>query len=399
MRRSHSSESELQKAKSDLEQALKKSHLLEKLNADLESSLLERNYRLSEVFESVPGEVLWLSPDLHYVKVNSQTALAEKRYPVEYEGKPLGFSGRPLHLLLKEEIGRNPTGFSGLAPFDLSEGPRRWRVALSKYKNGQDTLAVLIPCPSTGDSTQGDRLSDQPEQLSSARLATLGEMVAGIAHELNNPLAVLSGRIQVLRNRMVSGLLSNEELLVELDKQAQSVFRVSKIIKGLRSFAKPGMEREVPEDIEPSRGIDDALDFCRGRYHKRNIEVRLLLNCADLVRCVPVQLTQILLNLLNNSLHAVEDRDERWVEIRTESSGRFVDFFVMDSGAGVPAEIAGRIFEPFFSTRPQQAGTGLGLSISRGLAESNGGQLRLLQGTKHTSFVLSMPRAASTSEN
>jgi C4-dicarboxylate-specific signal transduction histidine kinase len=378
---------------------------LEKLNNDLEASLLERNYRLTEVFEGVPGEVLWVSQEFRYIKVNGSTALEDGLFPLDYEGKLLGFTGRWLHqkmlsvLQSKVQEGLENRS-SALAPFKVTicsqDGQCKWKVSVSKYKNGLDHLIVLLPVHAdvalqiSQDTIDLATFEKPLVNISSARLATLGEMVAGIAHELNNPLAILSGRIQVLRNRLASGLLSNEELLVELDKQSQSVFRVSKIIKGLRSFARPS-ERETSENVEPSKGVEDALDFCRGRYHKRNIDVRLAVVCSDLVKCVPVQLTQILLNLLNNSLHAVEELPVKWVEIKTLRNGKMVDFFVSDSGLGVPDEIVGRIFEPFFSTRNQQVGTGLGLSISRGLAESNGGTLRYVSGAANTTFVLSLP--------
>jgi hypothetical protein len=175
-------------------------------------------------------------------------------------------------------------------------------------------------------------------------------MVAGIAHEINNPLAIINGRVQILRTKTVSGQLTNEELLLALDKLSQTVFRVSKIITGLRSFVRPGTG-EQPEDVVPARAIEDALDFCKGRFHKQNIRIVLEVTSNRLVHCVPVQLSQILLNLLNNSLHALDGCSEKWVRIEAHDVDDSVRFKVVDSGPGVPVEIAERIFEPFFTTK------------------------------------------------
>jgi len=195
----------------------------------------------------------------------------------------------------------------------------------------------------------------------------------------------------MLRTKAVSGQLANEELLLSLDRLSQTVFRTSKIITGLRSFVRPGTG-EQPEDLVPVRAIEDALDFCKGRFHKHKIRIVLEVSSGRLVRCVPVQLSQILLNLLNNSLHALDGGPgEKWVRIEAADAGTNIEFRVVDSGPGVAPDTADRIFEPFFTTKDFSKGTGLGLSISRGLAEGNGGSLRLDEGAAHTTFVLTLP--------
>lgn len=391
-----------------------KNGLLSKLSRELEQAVTERNHRFSELFESMPGELLWANRDLRCVRVNSRWALAQGLYPRDFEGRPVGFSGRELdkhvRLVLKDffESEKSQVQVVWNAPVSGAQPDARV-LSLHKIRNGQEAL-VLVQLASTvssvGAQSCTSHASDAPvgvhvplgphAPLGSARLASLGEMVAGIAHEINNPLAIINGRVQILRTKTVSGQLTNEELLLALDKLSQTVFRVSKIITGLRSFVRPGTG-EQPEDVVPARAIEDALDFCKGRFHKQNIRIVLEVTSTRLVRCVPVQLSQILLNLLNNSLHALDGCREKWVRIEAHDADDSVVFKVVDSGPGVPVDLAERIFEPFFTTKDLSKGTGLGLSISRGLAEANGGALVVERGAPHTTFVLTLPSVPDNS--
>jgi signal transduction histidine kinase len=368
-----------------------KNGVLSKLGRDLEHALTERSHRLNEVFEGLPGELLWASRDLRCVRVNSQLAVGQGLYPRDFEGRPVGFTGRELdkhiRLALQEFFPSSKTSLQMLLNMPFAGGQQEARmVSMQKIRNGED--ALVLTQSFSARSFSADMGSTPP--LSSERLASLGEMVAGIAHEINNPLAIINGRVQILRTKTVSGQLTNEELLLALDKLSQTVFRVSKIITGLRSFVRPGTG-EQPEDVVPARAIEDALDFCKGRFHKQNIRIVLEVTSNRLVHCVPVQLSQILLNLLNNSLHALDGCSEKWVRIEAHDVDDSVRFKVVDSGPGVPVEIAERIFEPFFTTKEMSKGTGLGLSISRGLAEANGGTLAMERGASHTSFLLTLP--------
>jgi signal transduction histidine kinase len=395
---------------SELEQ---KTTVLSKLNGDLEHALTERNHRINEVLEGMPGEALWVSRDARYVRVNSELALAEGMYPRDFEGRPVGFTGRELSKQIREKVqeffAAQKQTYQAVLKVPLGAGSTgNHLVSIRKFRNGEDALVLVqslagasdAKSPMTDDLTAAWQKTDDrylPQTLPSARLVSLGELVAGIAHEINNPLAIINGRVQVLRTKAVSGKLSNEDLLLSLEKLSQSVFRVSKIIAGLRSFVRPGTG-EQPEEIAPLRAIEDALDFCRGRFHKQNIRLILEVTSTHFVKCVPVQLSQILLNLLNNSLHSLDSKPDKWVRIEASDAADHVEFRVIDCGQGVSREISERIFEPFFTTKEFSKGTGLGLSISRGLAESNGGTLVVDTRAQHTTFVLKLPSVPNSGE-
>ena len=386
------------------------SQLLSK-KQDLEKALIERNYRFNELFEGLPGEVCWISKELRYIKVNSFVALAEGMFPKDFEGQPIGFTGRQLHkelCRLVADFFSSEQASSYLILPEIANG--QYAVSLRRFRNDQDALVVLqkmdspVPLPSENEPTKDSAEKRQPflleanknrlhtaeKNLETARLASFAEMVSGIAHELNNPLAVLHGRIQMLQAQVVSGNLSSEDLSSSLEKLNQTVFRISKIVNGLRSFVRPGVTDAI-EFVSPTRAIEDALDFCRGRFHKQKVDIILDVSTMKRARCVSVHLIQILLNLLNNALQATEACSEKWVKILAQDNGEEVVFRIIDSGTGIAVRIEGRIFEPFFTTKEAQKATGLGLSISKSLAEKNGGSLTHIVDSPHTTFELKLP--------
>jgi C4-dicarboxylate-specific signal transduction histidine kinase len=141
--------------------------------------------------------------------------------------------------------------------------------------------------------------------------------------------------------------------------------------------------------------IESTLAFCRARMEARKVELRVRnVSSEAWVLARESQLAQILLNLLNNALDAVENLDERWVEVSVEAKDGSYLIAVRDSGQGIAPPIRVKMFEPFFTTKPIGKGTGLGLSISRGIANSHGGSLSYDETSARTRFVLRIPRPA-----
>lgn len=144
--------------------------------------------------------------------------------------------------------------------------------------------------------------------------------------------------------------------------------------------------------------IDNALEFCSPSLERRKITI--LRDPAEeefFVECRPVQVSQVLLNLLNNSRDAIEKLEERWIRIGVGASRGVVRITVADSGTGLTPKIRSRVMEPFFTTKKNGKGTGLGLSVSRKILESHGGQL-VLADTKNTCFIMKLPEARRGSE-
>lgn len=237
----------------------------------------------------------------------------------------------------------------------------------------------------------------QAKMVASSKLAALGEMAAGLAHEINNPLAIIQCRAVQL-SLMVERDQTTPELLEEVGQSIHSTTqRISRIIKGLRSFARE-TEHEAKVRVPIIGVIDETLAFCKERFKSHSIELRISKIPPDMVlECRPVQLSQVLLNLLNNSRDATEHLPEKWIEIDVQEDHERVCIAVTDSGLGIPEEVRERIMQPFFTTKAVDQGTGLGLSISAGIVSSHGGNLALDENCPNTRFVITLPKSQGVS--
>ncbi|MCA9705408.1 MAG: PAS domain S-box protein [Myxococcales bacterium] len=227
----------------------------------------------------------------------------------------------------------------------------------------------------------------------SAKFAALGEMAGGIAHEINTPMAIILGLSDELLALAEDGEFTVEKVAQIHHDIEETVARISRIIKGLRAFARDG-HKDQPQRVSLGWLVDQSLGLCEEKLRELGIELRVRVREPDTsIRCRPTQISQILLNLLNNARDAVVDHQPAFIELETELDERFAVIRVVDSGPGIDQKLRDRIMEPFFTTKPPGQGTGIGLSIARSLAVDNGGSLMLAEDHPRTCFVLRLPRA------
>lgn len=240
-----------------------------------------------------------------------------------------------------------------------------------------------------------EELEEQRKQtIQSAKFSSLGEMASGIAHEINNPLAVIVARSTHIREMAAKGDFDRDKLISYSTKIEQTANRVSKIIKGLRSFAR-NSEKDPFTSVPLETIIEGTLDLCRERLKNNSIELRLETPPPIAIDCREFQISQVLLNLLNNSLDAIENSAEKWVAIKYKDRGNGLEIHVSDSGPGIPDNLKEKIMQPFFTTKEVGKGTGLGLSISRGILLDHNGSLLLNTASPHTCFIVSLPKRQS----
>lgn len=241
-------------------------------------------------------------------------------------------------------------------------------------------------------------VADAREHLAHmARLSTMGEMAAGIAHEINQPLAAISAYAQGCKRMLESGLADAGDLNEPLEKIATQAIRAGEVIRRLRSFIKKSASEL--ELMDANELVSEVVQLAEVDARKHGIPVYLhLARHVPEVRVDPVQLQQVILNLIRNALEAMEEtpRERARVDVYTaqEESGQ-VSIRVVDTGPGLSEDVLKRVFDPFFTTK--STGMGMGLSISHSIITAHGGQLSVCNndnGCGVTFTVLLMARPA-----
>jgi PAS domain S-box-containing protein len=235
----------------------------------------------------------------------------------------------------------------------------------------------------------GQRLV-QSKLLQTEKMAGLGQLVSGIAHELNNPLTSIIGYSQLLLGRRLTAPQEADGRLIH-----QEAERAARIVKNLLLFAREA--RPERRSVNLNEIVERTLALRNYELRVENIELSQDL-APDLPPVVadPAQLQQVLLNLLVNAEQAIrQGSGEGSIRVRTRKTPRGrVSFEILDSGPGIPQEIIPRIFDPFFSTKPSGAGTGLGLSITCGIVKEHGGEILVQSELGHgAKFTVELPAA------
>lgn len=234
------------------------------------------------------------------------------------------------------------------------------------------------------------KINQQLSMINSAKLAALGEMAGGIAHEINNPLSVIDGRARQLIQHISRQSFSAEIGQRDLNTIVSMTDRISKIVKGLKSFSRPG-EKDPYQLTSLSLIVTNVIALASDKLKNHQIEIKLNLSENVAIPCRSVQIEQVLLNLLNNSCDAISTLPEKWIAIDVGSQNKKIQLSVTDSGKGISPDIVEKIMQPFFTTKKAGHGTGLGLSISKGLIEDHNGILYYDSLSAHTRFIIEIP--------
>lgn len=277
------------------------------------------------------------------------------------------------------------------------EGGERSSFILSTQKFS-DLSMVVVGMPAEEIFEMRKELDIQRSKSEfSARLATLGEMAGGIAHEVNNPLAVIIGVCAQISALLESSTPNLAKISEKIDKISKTSFRISKIIVGLQSFARQSdKDPYMPTPLQHL--MDDTFELCREKFYHNAVQLKVS-DIPDVeIPIRSVQVSQVLINLLNNAFDAVKRLPKPVIDIRIEETDSDVLIEVSDSGPGIPPEISDRIFDPFFTTKDVGQGTGLGLSISRSIMLDHQGELRLVNAPPfRTTFQVRLPKLRKSS--
>lgn len=227
-----------------------------------------------------------------------------------------------------------------------------------------------------------------------SKMNALGRMASGIAHEINNPLTIVYGQTSALKKLAEEESIEKSKIITIANSMEKMCERIVRIINGLRTFSRDAANDPL-EFYSVAKLLNETLSFCHGRMQSFGIEL-----VADEVSdefefyCRPVQISQVLLNLLNNWIDAVRNLDLRRIHIKLVVEPEKIGFSVTDSGAGIKKEHAPNLFTPFFTTKEIGNGTGLGLSIAKGIIDAHDGNIYLDSSSTETCFVFLLPRVS-----
>lgn len=291
---------------------------------------------------------------------------------------------------------------------ERSSGRRCYRGRLPRQGRDYGHLVLVWPAPKALDKEQERLLAalsyslglalenashyrqvaqTQQQLVESSKLRAVGQLAAGVAHELNSPLGAVSLALEAL-----DGDCLDERGRRRLNRAQGACQRALDIVQKLLVYSRE--KRSAARPFQPSQALEDTIGFLGKTLAEGGVELRTHNQSSQFVLGQPGEVQQILINLLLNAVQACQEcePDRRVVELLCRDKGNWVELLVRDRGTGIAEDARERIFEPFFTTKPVGQGTGLGLSISRELAEANNGELVLLSSSERGSeFVLRLP--------
>ena len=238
-----------------------------------------------------------------------------------------------------------------------------------------------------------ERAQIQQKMFQASKLASIGELAAGVGHEINNPLAIISGHIELLRRQMEGADKHQSVILKSLDGQERAVKRIVDIVNGLRTFARS--DSDIIETVDVNLCINNTLSFLQNIYEKQGLIFKIELSSTPLlIAGNQGRFQQVLVNLLSNAKDAICDGEieNGQITISTYSADGQVVVNVADNGVGIAEDNLDKIFDSFYTTKELGKGTGLGLGIVKNIISGINGQLKVTsQLNKGSCFTIYVP--------
>lgn len=273
-------------------------------------------------------------------------------------------------------------------------GGKAMAISVFEYKN-EEPDGWLTQFLELGSLQLGAFIHRQRSQkilIQSEKLSSLGEMAGGMAHEINTPLGAIMLCADQLKSLLESRTDSTEMAAEILTDILSSCQKISRIVKGLKNFSRDSGKGDFLF-CDIAEVAKESLALCEITLKNKGIELSAKIpNMAVNINCNPSQISQVIINLVNNSRDAVQSANAKWIEFILENHEGEVIIRVTDSGSIISPAVRSKLFQPFFTTKKIGIGTGLGLSISHGIVSQHRGQIFLDEENANTSFVVKLPK-------
>lgn len=226
----------------------------------------------------------------------------------------------------------------------------------------------------------------QAQFVEQNKFYSLGLISAGIGHEINNPLAIIMGKTDLLMKKINTNTMTSDQMTNELDKIKKTSERIAEIVAHLKVFSRDSKNDDY-SNVSCEKILVMTLDLCRERMLLNDVQLKLNIENDIVLNGNESQLMQVILNLITNSFDAIELAPVKWIEITIKSNR----IYIKDSGHGILEKHFSQLMNPFFTTKPPGKGVGLGLSISKSIVESHNGKLIFDPSSMNTCFIIEFP--------
>lgn len=231
--------------------------------------------------------------------------------------------------------------------------------------------------------------SEMQDLLQLSKMATLGKMTSAIVHEINNPLSVLTNYSSFL-NDLSPSSLDHEVFNRCVEGISKNSNRIAEIVSSVKFFTGGGSFQSL--EVSCLKAIlKETFNICQENMKWSSVDFEFTCDEDISLECKPIQISQVLINLICNSVMAISSLEERWIKINASVDNDVIKILVMDSGNGIPESIAKSMTKPYFTTKKREEGTGIGLTICKAIAEAHKGRLYYDAASKNTLFVLELP--------
>ncbi len=351
-----------------------------------EAEALRSEYeRLNVIIDLIPNTISWVNRDMTYFAVNRSLAETCEVERSEFVGKPIGFHTKEkfFHDFVIDLFKSSSNTIYRELQAKIGEAEHSYLVTGTKLQDKDKAVVIGV------DITELNQLKGHVSFTE--KLATLGEIFAGIIHDINNPLMMIEGNVTRIRKKV-----EDEEILTLLAKIEMGSKKISKIVQGIKVYIRQDGEQPYQSENFGSI-IDDAIIICENKLKEQHVELRVdpQLNAIQL-NCHFTQIFQVFVNLITNSIDAINTLPEKWIElslIEDNLETGLVKMKFSDSGTGIPKELQEKIFNAFFTTKGRGVGSGLGLSLCKKILEDHSGGLAIDNTQAHTTFIISLKKS------
>ncbi len=366
----------------------------------LQKKLNKSEQFLENIFDALPDPVFLKNKDYQYILVNKAfenllgVPKSDILYKTDFEISPRRMAESCFEQ--DERVFKSQQASEKEETTNFPNQPEQsilTKKTVIQLEKGEDVLVGVIR-----DITEIKKI--QNSLIAQSKLASLGEMAAGVAHEINNPLMIIQAKAQILQDKIQQKQISiqSDKLMTDLQSIELNSKRIDRIVKSLKTLSRRS-NMDPYEDVSIRKIIEESYEISKERFGKHQINFYFIFDESIgynyCVKARSSEIVQVLVNLLNNSFDAVLGLPNSWVKITLALLKSSFRIDVTNSGPQIKAEISEKMMEPFFTTKASGAGTGLGLSVSNEIIKSHQGQLFYDSNCKFTRFVFHLNRSES----